>query len=98
MKRGGYVYILTNTTKSVLYVGVTSDLKNRVEEHRSKIDPHSFTAKYNCHILVYYEGFHHIEEAIVEERRIKGGSRRGKLDMLFKINPMWKDLYKIVAD
>ena len=89
---------MTNITKSVLYVVVTSDLKRRIWEHKTKIDPHSFTAKYNCNILVYYEGFHHIEEAISEEKRIKGGSRRRKLDLIFEVNPLWKDLYEIVED
>ena len=56
-------------------------------------NPMSFTAKYNCSILVYYIGFHHIEEAIAEEKRIKGGSRQKKLELILKMNPIWKDLY-----
>ena len=98
MKKGGYVYILTNKRKSVLYVGVTSDLKRRIEEHKNKIDPKSFTAKYNCDILLYYNGFQNIEEAIVEEKRIKAGSRKRKLDLIFEMNPKWIDLYDTIED
>jgi len=93
MKKGGCVYILTNKRKSVLYVGVTSDLKRRIEEHKNKIDLKCFTARYNCDILLYYKGFHSIEEAINEEKRIKGGSRKRKLDLIFEMNPLWKDLF-----
>ena len=98
MKRGGYVYILANKSRTVLYVGVTADLRRRISEHRDKLDPMSFTAKYNCNILLYYEGFHHIEEAIGEEKRIKGGSRKRKLDLIYSINPMYKDLYDTFED
>jgi putative endonuclease len=98
MKKGGCVYILTNKRKSVLYVGVTSDLKRRIEEHKNKIDNKCFTARYNCDILIYYKGFHSIEEAINEEKRIKGGSRKRKLDLIFKMNPLWKDLFDDIDD
>jgi putative endonuclease len=98
MKKGGYVYILTNKRKSVLYVGVTSDLKRRIWEHKSKFDPKSFTARYNCDILLYYNGFQSIEEAITEEKRIKGGNRKAKLDLIFDMNPLWKDLYDTIED
>ena len=75
MERGGIVYFITNKTHTVIYVGVTSDLRSRVWEHKNKIYPDSFTAKYNCDKLVYYNFFPSIEEAIDEEKRIKGGSR-----------------------
>ena len=98
MKKGGYVYILTNKRKSALYVGVTADLKRRIWEHKNKIEPKSFTAKYNCDILVYYNGFHSIEEAINEEKRIKAGSRKRKLELIFDMNPKWIDLYNTIED
>ncbi len=98
MKKGGYVYILTNKRKSVLYVGVTSDLQKRIWEHKNKIDPKSFTARYNCDILLYYNGFHSIEEAISEEKRIKAGSRKRKLDLIVDMNPKWIDLYDTIED
>jgi putative endonuclease len=93
MERGGYVYILSNKTRTVLYVGVTSNLRDRITQHRDKIYPTSFTAKYNCSDLLYYRGYHHIEEAIAEEKRIKAGSRNGKLNLIYEMNPLWKDLF-----
>ena len=98
MKRGGCVYIMTNKRHSVLYTGVTADLSRRVTEHREKKDPASFTARYNCDILIYYVSFHHIEEAIAEETRIKGLSRSKKLNLINGINPSWKDLFPDLID
>ena len=93
MIRGGAVYILTNKSHSTLYIGVTSDLKKRIWEHRNFIHPESFTAKYKLAILVYYEGFHRIEEAIGREKALKGGSRKQKEDLINSVNLEWKDLY-----
>ena len=93
MKRGGAVYIMTNKRNGTLYVGVTSDLKNRVWQHRTNFYPESFTAKYECLILVYYLGFDRIEEAIAEEKRIKGGNRTAKLKLIEEKNPQWNDLW-----
>ena len=92
MERGGYVYILTNKWKTVLYVGVTSSLSKRITEHKEKIHPTSFTAKYQCDILIYYKGFQHIEEAIAEEKRLKGLSKSKKVAIIEKLNPEWEDL------
>ena len=92
MKHGGAVYILTNKNYTTLYVGVTSDLAARLEEHRSKKYPNSFTARYNLDKLVYYESFHRIEEAILREKQIKGGSRKKKEDLIRSMNPDWQDL------
>ncbi len=76
----------------MLYIGVTSDLIGRVYEHKTKAFPNSFTAKYNCNKLVYYNGFMTITEAINEEKRLKGGSRKKKIDLINAMNPEWKDL------
>jgi putative endonuclease len=92
MKTGGYTYIMTNKRHSVLYTGVTASLMRRVAEHKEKSDPKCFTAKYNCNKLVYYKGFQRIEEAIAEEKRIKGLSRSKKQDMIFAMNPQWRDM------
>ena len=70
-----YVYILTNKHNTVLYTGVTNDLKRRVYEHREKLFS-GFTKKYNVYKLVYYEVSVSIEAAIQREKQIKGGSRR----------------------
>lgn len=98
MIRGGYVYILTNKTKTTLYCGVTSNLAKRVSEHIQKLDPSSFTARYNLNILVYYEGFQRIEEAIAREKQIKSGSRTKKEELINSMNPEWKDLFENVID
>jgi putative endonuclease len=83
---------MTNQHHIVLYIGVTSDLIGRVYEHKTKVFPNSFTAKYNCNKLVYYNGFMTITEAISEEKRLKGGSRKKKIDLINAMNPEWKDL------
>ena len=98
MKKGGYVYILTNKWKTVLYTGVTSSLSRRVLEHQEKLNPTSFTAKYLCDILIYYKGFQHIEEAIAEEKRIKGLSRMKKVAIIEKLNPEWNDLFNSLEE
>jgi putative endonuclease len=94
MKRGGCVYIMTNKSNNVLYTGVTSDLIARIQQHISKIHFSSFTAKYNIEKLVYYSFFSTIEEAITEEKRIKGGSREKKIQLVESVNKLWEDLWK----
>jgi len=93
MEKGGTVYIMTNVLKSVLYTGVTADLIRRVQEHKNKVYPDSFTARYNVIHLVYYQNFSSIEEAIAEEKRIKSGNRKQKCKLINSINPDWKDLW-----
>lgn len=91
-----YVYILTNNQNTVLYTGVTNNLARRIYEHKQKIFK-GFTSKYNINKLVYYESTDNIESAILREKQIKGGSRQKKLDLINKLNPTWKDLYKEIA-
>ena len=90
---GGWIYIKCSSNHSTLYVGVTSNIASRVYEHKEKMYPASFTARYNCIKLVYYRRFELIIEAITEEKRIKGGSRKKKEDLINSINADWKDLY-----
>jgi len=94
MQRGGTVYIMTNKHHTVLYTGITSNLISRIQEHLSKVYNKSFTAKYNVNKLVYYQSFPTIEEAIAEEKRIKGGNRQQKLNLINSMNPLWNDLYE----
>jgi putative endonuclease len=94
MQKGGAIYIMTNARHTVLYTGVTSDLFRRVYEHIHGINPKSFTSQYNLNKLIYYESFHTIEEAIIREKQIKGGSRKKKIDLINTINPEWKDLWQ----
>ena len=98
MQRGGIVYILTNISNDVLYVGVTSDLQKRIIEYKDKKYPESFTSKYNVHKLVYYNFLSTIDEAIAEEKRIKGGNRKQKIELIESTNPQWKDLWEDVQD
>ena len=98
MERGGYVYIMTNKNNTALYTGVSSTLRDRVYQHKSGKYNNSFTHRYNCHKLVYYEGFISIEEAIVREKQIKAGSRKKKQNIIKQKNPEWKDLYDSITD
>jgi putative endonuclease len=88
----GFVYIMTNNYNSVLYTGVTSDLKERVKQHKTKKHHNSFSARYNLYKLVYYEELETIGEAIIREKQIKAGRRIKKIDLITSINPEWKDL------
>ena len=87
-----YIYIMTNRTNTVLYTGVTSDLKKRIWEHKEKIVK-GFTEKYNINKLIYFEIFNDPENAILREKQIKAGSRNKKIELIKKNNPEWKDLY-----
>ena len=85
-ERGGCVYITTNKLHTVFYTGVTSDITGRIWEHKNKVYPNSFTAKYNCDKLVYYYFYPGIEEAIAAEKAIKGGKRKNKIQLVNSIN------------
>jgi putative endonuclease len=92
MTPAAFVYILTNKTKTTLYVGVTTNLPTRLWEHRTKRHPNSFTARYKISYLVYYEGFELITEAIKREKYIKGKSRAWREQLINSTNPEWVDL------
>ena len=94
MQYGGTVYILANEYSSVLYIGVTSDLFTRIPEHKNKVYPNSFTAKYNCTKLVYYETFGRIEDAIAREKQLKKWNRGWKNKLITDFNPGWKNLFQ----
>lgn len=87
-----FVYILTNATNNVLYIGVTNNLIRRVYEHRIKITP-GFTSKYHLNKLVYYECFSDIAGAIEREKVLKFWKRSWKERLINHFNPAWKDLY-----
>ena len=92
MERGGCIYFMTNEYNTVLYLGVTSDLKIRIYQHKNNAFPNSFTSKYLCNKLVYFETFVNIEEAITREKNLKNWKRDWKNDLINKMNPEWKDL------
>jgi putative endonuclease len=91
-ERQYYVYIITNKRNTVLYTGVTNDLKRRVYEHKTKLVK-GFTKKYNINKLIYYEISRNVESAILREKQIKGGSRAKKIQLVNGMNSRWKDLF-----
>jgi putative endonuclease len=82
-----YVYILTNGSKTVLYVGVTNNLERRIIEHWKKCNENSFTSKYKVFYLLYYERFQSILQAIAREKEIKGWRREKKIQLIKGFNP-----------
>ncbi len=92
MNKQYYIYIMTNQRNTVLYTGVTNNLKRRVYEHKEKLVD-GFTKKYNINKLVYYEVFEDIESAILKEKQIKAGSRQRKIELINSMNKEWRDLY-----
>ena len=93
MEKSYYVYIMTNKNNSVLYTGVTNDLKRRVYEHREKL-VEGFTRRYNVTKLVCFETCGDIEVAIAREKQIKGWSRRRKVELIDSMNEDWRDLWE----
>lgn len=92
MYKPGYVYILTNASKTMLYVGVTSNLSQRIWQHKHKIYSNSFTTKFNIHVLIYYEVYTCIEDAIKREKEIKGWKRSKKDALIRTKKPKWEAL------
>jgi putative endonuclease len=86
-----YIYILASKGKR-LYIGVTTNLQQRVWQHKQKLRPDSFTAKYNVNQLVYYEQFGTIAAAIAREKELKGWLRYRKIALIVSTNPEWRDL------
>ena len=88
-----YVYILTNKAKTVVYKGVTNDLKNRLYWHQNpEAIEKSFTSKYRCFYLIYFEHFDNIDIAIAREKQIKGWTREKKDNLITEFNPSWRFL------
>ena len=94
----GFIYILTNYKNSTLYIGVTSNLPQRIIEHKEKKYQNSFSARYNLNKLVYYEQFQMIGDAIAREKQLKGGSRANKVDLINSLNPKWEDLFNSIEN
>ena len=91
-----YVYILTNFSKTVLYTGVTTNLYQRITDHKNGLGS-TFTRKYNVKSLIWYQAFNNIEEAIHKEKQIKRWRRAWKEDLINQQNPDWKDLYEDIV-
>ena len=91
------VYVLTNTRRTVLYVGVTGDLERRLAEHRAGVHPESFVCRYNATRLVYYELTPSIRSAIAREKQLKRWRRSKKEALVESTNPEWRDLWDEVG-
>ena len=90
------IYIMTNKRNGTLYVGVTSNLIQRVFQHKHKLMP-GFTEKYGCNMLVYYERYDTMEQAIIREKRIKVMLRKIKIELIQSKNPEWNCLYGFIC-
>lgn len=83
---------MASKPNGVIYIGVTDNIKERVREHKNKIYPKSFTAKYNCESLVYFEEFENGKNASVRERQFKKWKRDWKIKLIEEMNPSWSDI------
>ena len=84
---------MANKRNGTLYTGVTSDLAGRVWQHRQGVPAGSFTSKYGCKMLIYYELADEMRSAIAREKKIKAGSRDDKIAAIMRLNPEWRDLW-----
>jgi len=88
-----FVYLITNHTDSVLYVGVTNNLERRIFEHKNGINVSSFSKKYRLYKLLWFEVFNNIDEAIQIEKRVKAWRREKKVELIKTVNPTFMDLF-----
>ena len=86
-----YIYILTNISNSVMYIGVTNDLKRRIAEHKNELID-GFTKRYHVHKLVYLEEYSEIKLALAREKQLKRWVRAKKNWLVETKNPNWDDL------
>ena len=88
-----WVYILTNKPKGTLYIGVTGGMDDRMERHIIG-EGSKFTSKYKLKILVYYEEFQYVNDAIAREKQLKNWHREWKINLIEESNPNWLNLWK----
>jgi putative endonuclease len=91
MAQGGWIYIMTNKPRGVLYTGVTADIARRVHQHKTGVGS-QFCKRYNLDKLVYTEEHLTIQEAISREKAVKAWQRTWKIDLIEQANPLWGDL------
>jgi len=91
-----FVYILASKRNGTLYIGVTNDVFNRAWQHKNEV-VEGFTKRYGVHILVYYEAFGDVGDAIAREKQMKKWNRAWKLRLIEENNPDWRDLYETMA-
>ena len=90
------VYMLASQRNGTLYVGATSDICQRVWQHKHGVFD-GFTKQYTVHLLVWYEAHETMESAISRERALKEWRRKWKLELIERHNPGWDDLYETLA-
>jgi putative endonuclease len=95
--KGGYIYIVTNHKRTVLYIGVTSNLYTRIYDHKNGLGS-VFTKKYKCTDLLYYEFYPTIEEAINREKQLKKWKRIYKDELIKAFNPQMVDLFSQISE
>ena len=86
------VYIMTNKSNKVLYIGLTDNIDERVKEHKLKVYPKSFTARFNCDKLVYFEEIEEGLKATKRDKQMKKWKRQWKINLIEELNPSWSDL------
>lgn len=92
MNKAGFVYIMTNKSKTVLYIGVTNNLCRRINEHKNHLIENSFTDRYNIEFCIYFEEFSNFNLAIQREKELKKWNRQKKETLINIKNPEWKEL------
>ncbi|PIZ66388.1 endonuclease [Candidatus Roizmanbacteria bacterium CG_4_9_14_0_2_um_filter_39_13] len=95
MEKYYYVYILASQKNGTLYIGMTSNLVRRTWQHKEKVVS-GFTADYYVSLLVYFEEYAEVEDAIRREKQLKKSNRAWKLELIEKNNPKWDDLYEVI--
>ena len=95
MTKQYYVYILTNRSNNVLYIGVTNDLVRRIYEHKNKV-VNGFTKKYNLNKLIYFETTTDVRSALEREKQLKNWHRDWKINLISEFNPKWEDLSEML--
>ena len=95
--KGGYVYIVSNSNRNVLYIGVTSNLYARTFDYKNGWGS-TFTTKYKCIDLLYYQFYSTISDAIRKEKQLKKWKREWKDKLIFEFNPMLKDLFQEIPE
>ena len=93
-----FVYLVTNPKRTVLYIGVTNDLARRLEQHlENEGRQRTFAGRYFCNLLMHWEAFNDIQQAIAREKEIKGWRREKKDALIAANNPEWRDLHPDVV-
>ncbi|HUX80072.1 MAG TPA: GIY-YIG nuclease family protein [Alphaproteobacteria bacterium] len=91
-----FVYILANKPRGTLYIGVTNNLIRRVYEHKNELTD-EFTGKYKIKMLVYFESYDYVHNALQREKTLKHWKRDWKIRLIEELNPQWKDLWKTIC-